>query len=215
MAGRSSPARSRLSRRLVIETALALVDRDGAGALSMRRIAEELDVTAMSLYGHVRGREELLDGFVELLLERLAPVATDGDSPTDTLRRFAAGVRATGLAHPAAWALIGMRPLRVQPVMTPIEGALAALRSLGLPDEDVVSAYRTITTYVRGFTLAEISGFSLADGAPGPDGHLAINELAPALRDADPGATFAFGLDAILDGLALRGRASGPATQGA
>lgn len=206
MAGRSDPTRTRLSRRIILDAALELVDRTGPEGLSMRRVAEELDVTAMSLYGHVRGREDLLDGLTGLLLEQLEDDLDPADEPMVVLRGFADGIRAAGLGHPAAFSLIGMRPLRAQTALGSVDTALGALRRLGFADDQVVPAYRTVASFARGFTLAEISGFSLADASEAFEGYDTIRDLAPALRRRDADAAFAFGVGAILDGLALRVR---------
>jgi AcrR family transcriptional regulator len=57
-----------LSRDLVLETAISLVDHEGLGALSMRRLGQELGVEAMSLYHHVANKEALLDGMVDAVV---------------------------------------------------------------------------------------------------------------------------------------------------
>ena len=64
-------AAGRLSRELIIETALGQIDRAGAQGLSMRSLAQELGVEAMSLYRYVHGREDLLEGVIALLLGQL------------------------------------------------------------------------------------------------------------------------------------------------
>jgi AcrR family transcriptional regulator len=72
------PARRPLNRRLVLETALRLVDERGRGALSMRALGAALGVEAMSLYAHVPSKAALLDGLVDVMLEELA-----GEAPPD------------------------------------------------------------------------------------------------------------------------------------
>ena len=64
-------AAGRLSRELVIETALGQIDRSGAQGLSMRSLAQDLGVESMSLYRYVHGREDLLEGVIALLLGQL------------------------------------------------------------------------------------------------------------------------------------------------
>ncbi|KTR75060.1 hypothetical protein NS234_17130 [Microbacterium oxydans] len=60
-AGSSSP---RLSRDLIVKSALEMIDRSGAQGLSMRALGQQLNVEAMSLYRYVHGREDLLEGVV-------------------------------------------------------------------------------------------------------------------------------------------------------
>lgn len=68
----SRSAAGRLSRELIIETALGQIDRSGPQGLSMRSLAQELGVEAMSLYRYVHGREDLLEGVIARLLGGLA-----------------------------------------------------------------------------------------------------------------------------------------------
>ncbi len=206
----ASAARERLTRRRVLEAALRLVDREGAAALSMRRLGRELDVEAMSLYNHVSGRDEVLDGLSEVMVARIG-VAGDSGGWAEALGRFMRGIRAVALAHPAAFQLVGMRPLNTREALPQIEAVLGAMRAGGLDPESASFAYRLAVSYARGFALAEIGGFTL--DAPGerlraldlaPEEFPHIVELAPCLSRFDREAAFEFGVDVILAGLERR-----------
>ena len=71
--------RVRLNRERVLSAAVALADEIGIDALSMRRLAQELDVVPMALYKHVADKEDLLDGMVEVIVREIDPPATDTD----------------------------------------------------------------------------------------------------------------------------------------
>ena len=131
----TTTARERLTRRRVLEGALLLVDTEGAAALSMRRLAAALGTSPMSLYHHVAGREELLDGLSEIMVGQIG--MRFGEEPQAALRRLAHGIRAVALAHPQAFRLVGLRPLRTPSAMTPVEAGLGALRQLGTAAEAV------------------------------------------------------------------------------
>src|ERR1700761_1154812 len=108
--GRRRGRPAKLSRAAVVAAALALLDRDGVEALTMRRLGAELGVEAMSLYRHVPSRDALLDA----LADRLAPEMDAPDSGADwaeALRALAAELRAAGRRHPAAFELVGLRVL--------------------------------------------------------------------------------------------------------
>ena len=208
-----SRRRERLTRERILEAALALVDREGAAALSMRRLASEVGVTPMSLYNHVRGRDELLDGLSEVMVRPIAP--RFGDSPREAMARFLHGIRDVARAHPEAFRLVGMRPLHTPAAFIPVEALLGALRALGFEDDDAVHAYRTLVSYARGFALAEIAGFTLesseaTDGARPADlsAHTFhhIVELASQLAHPDHDAAFAFGAELLVDALETRAR---------
>ena len=85
-------ARKPLSRDLVLETAVTLADHEGLGALSMRRLGQELGVEAMSLYHHVANKEALLDGMVDAVLGELNAEVGPGGGP-DAARDWAAAMR--------------------------------------------------------------------------------------------------------------------------
>ena len=74
--------RVRMNRDRVLDAAVTLADETGIEALSMRRLAQELDVVPMALYKHVASKEELLDGMVERIIREIEP-----PSPTPTGRR--------------------------------------------------------------------------------------------------------------------------------
>jgi AcrR family transcriptional regulator len=216
--GRQGQAGSRqpLTRDRILRTALELVDRDGSEALTMRRLGSELGVAAMSIYNHVAGRDELLDGLSETMVAGIGVEPGTGE-PRAILRRFAHGIRAVALAHPDAFRLVGMRPLRTSAALEPVEAALGALRALELGDDEAAQAYRLLASFARGFALAEISGFTLqgngdrAGDEPAeldPDRFPSIIALAAQLERPSSEAAFEFGTELILDGLETRGAGS-------
>lgn len=211
-ARRRSSRRPQLTRTAVLEAALALVERDGAEALTMRRLGAELGVAAMSLYHHVGSRAELLDGLSEVMLLRVG--SPNADEPDRVLRRFLGGIRSVALAHPETFKLIGMRPLRTGAALEPVESALDALVAMGLREDDAVHAYRSLVSFVRGFSLGEIAGFTLEDPVAlelDPEALPRIAELAPHLARRDRDAAFEFGMEALLAGLTARAAAAGDA----
>ena len=82
----SEERRAPLTRARVLEAAVDLADRDGIDAVSMRRLGQELGIEAMSLYTHIRGKEDLLDGMVDVVVAEI-PVDTAGPDWRTTLRR--------------------------------------------------------------------------------------------------------------------------------
>lgn len=204
------PARRRhpdaLSRERILGAALDLVDREGAAALSMRNVGRALGVEAMSLYHHVAHREDLLDGLADTLVAAGLPVAA-ADQPWDAaVRDFATGIRRTGLAHPAAFQLVGMRPLRGDAALDAVVALLERLHASGFTPGDAVATYRLTAAYARGFVLAEISGLTLAaataEARPTGDAS-APAAFLPSLS-ADPGEAFTAGLEMIVAGAGHR-----------
>ena len=93
--------RVRLNRDRVLQAAVALADEIGIGPLSMRRLAQELDVVPMALYKHVAHKDELLDGMVDVIIAEIDPPAT-GPGWKDVVRRRILSARSVLQRHP--WA---------------------------------------------------------------------------------------------------------------
>jgi AcrR family transcriptional regulator len=210
----SARRREPLTRRRILEAALGLVDREGADALSMRRLGRELGVEAMSLYNHVSGRDEILDGLSVLMVARIG-VPPEPAGWEEALGRFMHGIREVALAHPAVFQVVGMRPLNSPGALPQVERLLKALRAGEFDPAAASQAYRLAVSYARGFALAEIGGFTL--DAPGgrlraPDVRAddlpTVADLADSLSGFDRDAAFAYGVDAILAGVAATRAAS-------
>jgi AcrR family transcriptional regulator len=202
--------RPTLTRRRILETALALVDADGLEALSMRRLGAALGVEAMSIYHHVPGKAALLDGLVATVLAQLPlPEAT----PTgweDAVRQGFSDFRRLLLAHPALFGAIASRPPTESESLAPVARAFAILEAAGFDRRDATTAWDTLLAYTFGFVQCEISGVGEATrGAP----MLALLEehrdpefsaLRAANQVADPwdaDAEFSRGLEVVLTGL--------------
>jgi TetR/AcrR family tetracycline transcriptional repressor len=160
--------RQTLSRERIIATAIAFVDANGLTALTMRQLGKELGVEAMSLYRYVNGREDLLEGMVDHMVEQLQ-LRPDGDElgPADGwqayLQWLAHGVRTLARQHPNVFPLIATRhpaapwlrpPLRSLRV---VEDFLSVLISRGFSDTRAVMAYRAFSSFLLGHLLLESS----------------------------------------------------------
>ena len=159
----------------------------------MRRLGRELGIEAMSLYNHVRDKEDLLDGIVELLsLEVELPGEEHGDWAErvgELVRRY----RRLSQLHPNAFPLIALRPLRTVEARRPIEQALAVMVDAGFTPQEARHIARVLSSYANGFALNELSGgFEWPTEATGPP------------QDLD--AEFEEGLRVIVDGFRRRRR---------
>ena len=161
-------ARPGLSRDRIITTAIDFIDRRGLAALTMRRLGNELDVEAMSLYRYVNGREDLLEGIVDRMVAELH-LRSDDALLTATegwqayLQWLAHGVRSLARDHPKVFPLIATRhpaapwlrpPLRSLRV---VEDFLSTLISRGFDDARSVEAYRAFSSFLLGHLLLEAS----------------------------------------------------------
>ena len=151
----------KITRELVLATALALIDRDGADALSMRRLGAALGRDPMILYRHAPDKAALLDGVVETVLAQLKVDAADPDW-TAQLRVVARDYRALALAHPHVVPLLVTRPratplaLRPRGTLRPLEDILALLTGAGFSGADALHVYRAFFGFLNGHVLNEL-----------------------------------------------------------
>ncbi len=159
--------RTPLDRRRVLTGAIAFIDEHGLDALTMRRMGAYLGVEGMALYRYVTGREDLLDGVVELVIDELYGDPEVYLAPQygweDYLQRLAHGVRRIAIAHPAVFPLIATRPPAAPWIRPPLrslrwlESFLDALTDHGFSEEAAVAAYRSYTSFLLGHLLLEVS----------------------------------------------------------
>ncbi|MFI8834644.1 TetR/AcrR family transcriptional regulator [Streptomyces afghaniensis] len=211
----------RLSRERVLVSALALVDREGLSALSMRRLGAELGVEAMALYRYAASKDALLDGLVEALYleleEKLATVADEVADWRAGLHRVARATYDVCLAHPQAVPLLATRllavPLARRPaaVLRDHERVLALLRQAGFDEATTCAVFRAFTAWLLGYVSVELRPVVDNPDETDPAFRLGLHRLSarelPTLREtaaalAERGGPegFAAGLDALLDG---------------
>ena len=192
---RGRPAK--LSRQAILAAALALLDREGADALTMRRLGSELGVEAMSLYRHVKDRDELLEGLADFLATELEPRRGEVEWP-DALRTFAGELRALARRHPAAFSLVGMRVLATPYVLARSRRssrvfAAAASRRRGRSSPTASSQLRA---RLRARRAERLRDRGRAD-APLP----AVRALGRRLASEPTESSFRAGLETIIAGL--------------
>jgi AcrR family transcriptional regulator len=213
-AEQGSPARSPLTRERVLEAAITLADEGGIAALSMRKLAQQLGVEAMSLYNHVANKEDLLDGMVDMVFAEIGLPAPGPDWKA-VLRQRATATRAVLKRH--RWA-IGLMESRSRPGPANLrhhDAVLGCLREAGFSIEMAAHAYSVLDSYIYGFTLneqslpfdtseevAELGRIYLRGLLTNQYPYLAEMIVEHAMQPGyDYADEFAFGLDLILDGL--------------
>jgi TetR/AcrR family tetracycline transcriptional repressor len=178
-----------LTRERVCLAALELVDSEGKEALSMRRLGARLGVEAMSLYRHVRNKDDLLDALQAAILGGLGgALPADGDWRT-RLRGLAEGLRDALLEHPNVIPILASRPVRAPEALMPIMNAWMALEREGFSGDDARKAVIAVGVFTIGHVLGE------ASAEPTP---------YAGLPDRPGADEFEFGLSAMLDGIAAR-----------
>jgi AcrR family transcriptional regulator len=207
-----------LTRERIIATAVELIEREGVGALSMRRIAAQLGSGVMSLYNHIPGREALLDGVAEQVMSGIDFTPAPDASWEDELRGQARAFRQMGRTYPRCTMVVVSRPATSAVELRPIEHALATLRSAGFSGEDAIRVIRTFVAFAAGSLLREVGvapglvpqrplgadkSVLEADRPIGldPADFPQVTSLAAELMNRDLDAEFEFGLDLLVRAL--------------
>ena len=206
---RRSDKREQLSRDRVARAALAMVDKEGADAFSMRRLAESLGAGTMTLYGHFSSKRELLDAVIDVAVsERTLPELT-GTWREQTVQLISF-TREVFARHPAVVDIWSRQPVLGAGGLVWVEAGLGILDEAGFEPEEAAVAFRTVITYTYGFELFSGSRSTTAarEGTRRALESLPADRFPRLVDNAGPfaaamGSTEAFdyGLQRILDGL--------------
>jgi len=214
----TTEARIPLSRERVLRAAVALADEHGLRAVTMRRLADELDAEAMSLYYHVAKKEDLLDGIVDVVAQEINEAVDQLEPGPDwrrTVRRRILTAREVFLRHRWAPALFETRSSTSLAVLKYYDALVGVMRDGGFSHDRIHHALHALGSRALGFShevfdpnagaSAEIPA-DLAAQLPNLAGMLseiAHDDPDSTLGWCDDQAEFEFGLDLILDGLDL------------
>lgn len=206
-----------LTRSGIIDVCLQLVDEEGDGALTFRRIGRALGADPTALYRHFRDKDELMLALADRLIAEALLDFTPSDHWRDTVRELITRGRRAYLAHPQIAILASVRVTRQEAEMTFIETMLATLRGAGLGDADAVRVYRACADFMLAWTGFSAGMTSLGEQSARDDAAWAA-EYAAASPEQFPNAVafatemaavddevnFAFALELLLDGVAAR-----------
>lgn len=207
-----------LHRERVLRVAMELADRDGFDALSMRKLGQELRVDAMALYRHVRNKDDLFDGIIELIVGEIERPSSAGDWKVD-LRAQVMAARTVMLRHPWARRVFEARGTGGLAVIGYIEDVLVIVRTGGFSIDLAHHALHVLDSRIFGFNQDLFDDSGRAEPSPEAAAVLGavmatrypfVAELAGSVSHdgvigrCDDDVEFAFGLDLILDGLERR-----------
>ena len=149
-----------MNRDLAVERAVAVADGEGIEAVTMRRLARELGVEAASLYHHISGKDEILDGLVDTVsaeVELAPPADGSADGWRDAVGQRAHNTRAVLRRHPWAVALMASRTTPGPATLRLLEAGIGYFREGGFSVEAAAHAISTVDSYVHGFVLQEVN----------------------------------------------------------
>jgi len=184
--------RGALDRDRILRRGLTILDEQGMRALTMRKLGTDLGVDPMALYHHVPGREGLLDGITDLVLDDLRTTpgieipSTVGWS--DYLHRLGHGMRAIAQRHPRIFPLVATRPPEAPWLRPPmrslwlVESFLSTLVDRGFTEQGAIAAYRVFSSFLLGHLLLEATARGAESAAPIEEPHpQSAGHVDPAL----------------------------------
>jgi AcrR family transcriptional regulator len=222
--GKRGP-RAKLALADLVRAAIAVTDGEGLGALTTRRVADELGISPMSIYTYVPGKDELLDLMLDAVYGELRPLR--GRTWRTKLADVALQNWDLALRHPWMLEVSTHRPVLGPNVFRKYDTELAALVGVGLTEIEMDRALTLVLDYVSGAVrgaarerwVKERTGMTDAEWwakvapfleqvfKPNEDAYPVASRVGPVVGEAygahDPAGSFAFGLKCVLDGLAL------------
>ncbi len=203
-----------LTNARVINGAVALADKIGLEAFTIRKLAAELDVKPMTIYHHVANKEAIVDGMVDMVFSEIEPPPTNATWKA-AIRRRSLSARAVLARHPWATPLMESRTAPGPATLSHHDAVIGCFRRGGLSIVMTAHAYALVDSYVYGFALQEAN---LPATAGDEMAEVVENIMTPLTSDAYPhltelaadhvmkpgydfGDEFEFGLDLILDGI--------------
>lgn len=195
---KASPGRAAwgsLSRDDIVDAAAAIVEAGGYEEMSIRSLAADLGVAPMSLYRHIRDKDDLLDEVVSRLLARVWRPAASEDDWQEWIIEAAASLRQFLVAQPAALHVYLRHPVVSPAAVERMDAMMGVLRRAGLDEAAARAAYGALHTYTIGFAALEASRAGWVPG--GGD----VTSLARQLAAYTTAGQFIEGLRYLLEGI--------------
>ncbi len=219
--------REKLSRERVIQTAIALANREGLERLTLRRLATELGVGTMSLYTYTADKAALLDSMTEALVAELV-ASTPSDDWREILLESARALRRFYREHPRLLPLL-LRPMSSVASLSVFERAIGKMMEDGFSAEQGLYGFRAVAGFAIGYLLLESTFFGGEGGSPAdrhrlveaqfqrlPEGTYPIlRSLVSTMASPNPERDFEFGLRVLITGLEQERREGASARKGA
>ncbi|HEY4189304.1 MAG TPA: TetR/AcrR family transcriptional regulator C-terminal domain-containing protein [Candidatus Limnocylindrales bacterium] len=153
---RDRPSRVTLSRDQIVDAALRVMDEEGLDALSMRRLGQELNSGATSLYWHIRNKDELLDLVLDRVIGDVVPEMPTGAGWRETADATARALRTVLLRHRGVAPVMGERPTFGPNALQALEIMLTPFVAEGFTPENALLASTTLINWASSFVVFEV-----------------------------------------------------------
>ena len=143
-----------INKREALEVALRIVDQEGLDALSIRRLATEMNVNGASFYYHFKNKDEILDGVAGLAMDDVTAPVDDGADWQEWMLANAHRYRANLIAHPDL-ILVMLRRGGLRFGLAQIDASIRRLENQGLAPSSALAMIETVEAFAIGSALAE------------------------------------------------------------
>lgn len=164
-----SSAKTPLSKDVILAKALQIADEEGLENLSVRRLANSLDRTAMALYRHFDSMKDIQQGLIALAFTEVDTAPVPGERWDDTIRRTTASIRQMHLHHARAHLRLVEGAAWSPGLRDHTERVQRLHRAQGIPEDVLMRAWRIIDAFLTGFISNELGEMEHADALPSPD----------------------------------------------
>lgn len=191
-----------LSRDRLIDAGLDLIDRLGPQGLTMRALAQDLEVTPTAIYYYFEGREALLEAIVEQVASTIVEESKASGAWQDQIRALLTMMVEHAAAHPSTIAWVITEYARRPPVLRIHERILSILHSAGFLPGEAVRIKGTLLRYCTGHLMLGIAASELDWREVPREAYDTYRAVRSQVRGVDPGEMFHLGIDILLVGLA-------------
>lgn len=210
--------RPALTRQYIVATALAIIDREGIGGLSMRKLGAELGVDPMAVYHHLPNKAALFDGVVEAIYHEIDLDAMAGGTWREQAEWFMRRLRDALYRHPKTLPIVSTRPTTTPGMLAVLDRGLGRLLAAGLTGQSALDLVNCLAAYTIGHAIADVGepvggeSVPLADVAESmtPQTHPHLTQVLEGGFAYEPDEQYELGLQAMLDGFERRLSADRP-----
>lgn len=216
----SASKRTGITAQRIVLAAVRICDEGGIESLTTRRLASDLGIGTMTLYGYFRSKEEILDAVADYVLGRFEVPSIDDPTPSAVAHDVAHAFLRMMREHPSVVYLLSSRAtVSHQSLKAAMEDVVSVLRDAGFRDETAAQAYALLITYCLGFATYQLPrpwGGNSADvgelrrqrvhfysSLPLP-AFTNLVELSEAVTMMPSDEQFDFGLDCLIDGMVAK-----------
>ncbi|MBP2543175.1 TetR/AcrR family transcriptional regulator [Acinetobacter guillouiae] len=186
-----------LSKDLIIQTALWMIEESGIDGFSLRKLAQKLNCEAMSIYYHMKNKEQILDQIVDFLVSKIN-FKNQVNDPKEQLMYIAKQWRKLSQEYPKFFPILAVHPLNTDIGYNFMNGILLVFKNANLAVKDASYFLRILNYYLIGVGIDEAKGYQLAGKNLKLDKYPLLEDAKSYWTTEDQDQIFELGLNMLL-----------------